>query len=260
MRATRISKKFWNQIKTDDMESILLTWKMNAKKKAFITLCSPVVPLLSTSKADGGLASEFRWDRAIYTTYERMLKVEGKKQIPICIGKGMRCTQCAEGRNFMTNCQIPPSSNLMSFDPFWIWQTKLKCRMLGLQEYQKSFGIGWELKELVFGSHFKNTAKKGHFCHAWGSRSFDLVLNRHGQYECYMIGLQVYMMRFGLTQHFFVPSLGLSEKKKKGQKKDYTKARNWPIDKASYECSTILPLKTCSHSNWKDLYRNFRVL
>jgi hypothetical protein len=45
-----------------------------------------------------------------------------------------------------------------------------------------------------------------------------------------MIGLEVYMMRFGLTQHFFVPSLGLSEKKK-GQKKDYTKPRNWPIDK-----------------------------
>jgi hypothetical protein len=43
-------------------------------KKAFITLCSPVVPLLSTSKADSGLASEFRWDRAIYTAYERMLK------------------------------------------------------------------------------------------------------------------------------------------------------------------------------------------
>ena len=45
-------------------------------KKAFITLCSPVVPLLSTSKADSGLASEFRWDRAIYTAYERMLKAE----------------------------------------------------------------------------------------------------------------------------------------------------------------------------------------
>ena len=43
-------------------------------KKAFITLSSPVVPLLSTSKADSGLASEFRWDRAIYTTYERMLQ------------------------------------------------------------------------------------------------------------------------------------------------------------------------------------------
>ena len=43
-------------------------------KKAFITLGSPVVPLLSTSKADSGLASEFRWDRAIYTAYERMLK------------------------------------------------------------------------------------------------------------------------------------------------------------------------------------------
>ena len=44
-------------------------------QKAFITLGSPVVPLLSTSKADSGLASEFRWDRAIYTAYERMLKV-----------------------------------------------------------------------------------------------------------------------------------------------------------------------------------------
>ena len=41
-------------------------------KKAFITLGSPVVPLLSTSKADSGLASEFRRDRAIYTAYERM--------------------------------------------------------------------------------------------------------------------------------------------------------------------------------------------
>ena len=37
-----------------------------------------MVPLLSTSKADSGLASEFRWDRAIYTAYERMLKVEGE--------------------------------------------------------------------------------------------------------------------------------------------------------------------------------------
>ena len=46
------------------------------QQKAFITLCSPVVPLLSTSKADSGLASEFRWDRAIYTAYERMLKAE----------------------------------------------------------------------------------------------------------------------------------------------------------------------------------------
>ncbi len=32
----------------------------------------PCVP--RTSKADSGLASEFRWDRAIYTAYERMLK------------------------------------------------------------------------------------------------------------------------------------------------------------------------------------------
>ena len=47
-------------------------------KKAFITLCSPVVPLLSTSKADSGLASEFRRDRAIYTAYERMLKANPK--------------------------------------------------------------------------------------------------------------------------------------------------------------------------------------
>jgi hypothetical protein len=46
-------------------------------QKAFITLCSPVVPLLSTSKADSGLASEFRWDRAIYTAYERMLREAG---------------------------------------------------------------------------------------------------------------------------------------------------------------------------------------
>ena len=48
-------------------------------KKAFITLCSPVVPLLSTSKADSGLASEFRRDRAIYTAYERMLKLRREK-------------------------------------------------------------------------------------------------------------------------------------------------------------------------------------
>ena len=44
-------------------------------QKAFITLGSPVVPLLSTSKADSGLASEFRRDRAVYTAYERMLIV-----------------------------------------------------------------------------------------------------------------------------------------------------------------------------------------
>ena len=50
------------------------------KTKAFITLCSPVVPLLSTSKADGGLASECRWDQAVYTTYERMLKAKGRKR------------------------------------------------------------------------------------------------------------------------------------------------------------------------------------
>ena len=50
-----------------------------AAKKAFITLCSPVVPLLSTSKADSGLASEFRRDRAIYTAYERMLKLRREK-------------------------------------------------------------------------------------------------------------------------------------------------------------------------------------
>ena len=49
-------------------------------KKAFITLGSPVVPLLSTSKADSGLASEFRRDRAIYTAYERMLKEWGRSQ------------------------------------------------------------------------------------------------------------------------------------------------------------------------------------
>jgi hypothetical protein len=31
----------------------------NSRQKAFITSGSPVVPLLSTSKADSGLASEF---------------------------------------------------------------------------------------------------------------------------------------------------------------------------------------------------------
>ena len=49
------------------------------KQKAFINLGSPVVPLLSTSKADSGLASEFRRDRAVYTAYERMLKVKDEK-------------------------------------------------------------------------------------------------------------------------------------------------------------------------------------
>ena len=44
------------------------------QSKAFITLGSPVAPLLSTSKADSGLASEFRRDRAVYTAYERMLR------------------------------------------------------------------------------------------------------------------------------------------------------------------------------------------
>ena len=38
-------------------------------KKAFITLGSPVVPLLSTSKADSGLASEFRWDHRLKIEY-----------------------------------------------------------------------------------------------------------------------------------------------------------------------------------------------
>ena len=45
-------------------------------KKVFITLGSPVVPLLSTSKADSGLTSEFRRDRVLYTTYERIHKKE----------------------------------------------------------------------------------------------------------------------------------------------------------------------------------------
>ena len=49
---------------------------LSRQQKAFITLGSPVVPLLSTSKADSGLASEFRWDRAIYTAYERMLRAQ----------------------------------------------------------------------------------------------------------------------------------------------------------------------------------------
>ena len=49
-------------------------------QKAFITLGSPVVPLLSTSKADSGLASEFRWDQAGYTAYERMLKEEAEHE------------------------------------------------------------------------------------------------------------------------------------------------------------------------------------
>ena len=40
-----------------------------------------MVPLLSTSKADSGLASEFRWDQAIYTAYERMLK--DKEETPL---------------------------------------------------------------------------------------------------------------------------------------------------------------------------------
>ena len=53
--------------------------KKAKSKKAFITLGSPVVPLLSTSKADSGLASEFRWDRAIYTAYERMLKAHPQR-------------------------------------------------------------------------------------------------------------------------------------------------------------------------------------
>ena len=49
-------------------------------QKAFITLGSPVVPLLSTSKADSGLASEFRRDRAVYTAYERMLRERGEER------------------------------------------------------------------------------------------------------------------------------------------------------------------------------------
>ena len=71
-------------ISTSLSPSLLLgdfgTFAFGCSKKAFITLCSPVVPLLSTSKADSGLASEFRRDRAIYTAYERMLKYEGRSQ------------------------------------------------------------------------------------------------------------------------------------------------------------------------------------
>jgi hypothetical protein len=52
--------------------SCAMSFPRDFSKKAFITLGSPVVPLLSTSKADSGLASEFRRDRAIYTAYERM--------------------------------------------------------------------------------------------------------------------------------------------------------------------------------------------
>ena len=60
------------------------------QQKAFITLCSPVVPLLSTSKADSGLASEFRRDRAIYTAYERMLKEGGASQTHQCMRSNMQ--------------------------------------------------------------------------------------------------------------------------------------------------------------------------
>ena len=62
-------------------------------KKAFITLGSPVVPLLSTSKADSGLASEFRRDRAIYTAYERMLKVERRSKRYECKGESLGLDQ-----------------------------------------------------------------------------------------------------------------------------------------------------------------------
>ena len=36
----------------------------------------PWVPLLSTSKADSGLTSEFRRDRVLYTAYERLGPIE----------------------------------------------------------------------------------------------------------------------------------------------------------------------------------------
>ena len=68
-------------------------------KKAFITLGSPVVPLLSTSKADSGLASEFRRDRAIYTAYERMLKEWGRsKGNEAEDGMQLRATRCNSGK------------------------------------------------------------------------------------------------------------------------------------------------------------------
>ena len=58
-----------------------------------------MVPLLSTSKADSGLASEFRRDRAIYTAYERMLKEWGRsKGYEAEDGMQLRATRCNSGK------------------------------------------------------------------------------------------------------------------------------------------------------------------
>jgi hypothetical protein len=65
------AKEEEKQKKRNDMRKI---------KEVFITLGSPVVPLLSTSKADSGLTSEFRWDRVLYTTYERIHKSHTNEQ------------------------------------------------------------------------------------------------------------------------------------------------------------------------------------
>src|SRR4051794_15394005 len=77
----------------------IVVW--SKKQKAFITLGSPVVPLLSTSKADSGLASEFRRDQACYTAYERMLKVAPRSS---GVGYEYRCTCTLQLVSFARHC------------------------------------------------------------------------------------------------------------------------------------------------------------
>lgn len=52
--------------------------KSSKKQKVYITLGSPVVPLLSTYKADSNLTSECWRDQVFYATYERIQRKEIK--------------------------------------------------------------------------------------------------------------------------------------------------------------------------------------
>ena len=52
--------------------------KSSKKQKVYITLGSPVVPLLSTYKADSNLTSECWRDQVFYATYERIQRREIK--------------------------------------------------------------------------------------------------------------------------------------------------------------------------------------
>jgi hypothetical protein len=106
------------------------------RQKAFITLGSRVVPLHSTSKADSGLASEFRWDRAIYTAYERMLKAHTRTSTyhhniqPTNNQKYSSCTNTRLPVDMQLHCALSPHELLCVTHPLWLHRaTMLSSRL-----------------------------------------------------------------------------------------------------------------------------------